>query len=794
MPQKKVLSTVSIKDDSIQFLDDFFNREPSFFQRRIKIPLPGEVSSIELTLYLPKPFTCKALGFESKADDLDLKKINHYSFYFPWVTQAHQDAFFPFMTALWIYNDGTAKSKKSMAEMEEINKMMMGECPATEAFKKAVSLLHNSQLYQNAFNEGLVQISVKQCERIKRSQVGHQRFTQHLKQYFSSAASEKTVSHDPHLQMRERLWSGGCDLMASAMSVITGINIDDVYQSAVGAVIQELVDHMASACGSFNDALSLKKEYDRGEISKEDMPASPENYSREQMRKYHQSLDQFYTVKQELHSKMKGLNSTLRSDVKKFVLMIEGTLAGVQTWSLFLTDRYLGPSENPSRSVLALLQDLNQEEALPLSVLKGYDHKGLSLHLSEKIAALRGFSITSASTNDVLKTYINQESTSKHSHSRQDLMETVLGAIDSGDKKSILILGDSGSGKTLFTWELEKQLWYHNSEGKPVLPIRIELASLTSEEAVTMALPSALARLGFTTEHIRELQTSRYPLLVIFDGYDESKLSQNLYASNKLSEWNAVAVFTCRTEYSEVLNNPRLFYPHFGGAVRREAFDQQIICPFIDSQIKGYVQKFVDQRLGQDGWTIENYLTYMDEVPNIKHLISNPFVLFIVCTVLPRIVDQHAGQFELLDLTRSDLYRHFLEDWFERNSVKLEQSGKLPGPELDVIQHFKTFSLKLAEKMGPHVEIRYELPKRSFGTPLAVSEWDEFFGYSPDAELGRRGCPLVKRSELERGHEVTYFRFLHASVQEYLLKEYSVAEGINSDDSDLEDADLSELF
>ena len=180
-----------------------------------------------------------------------------------------------------------------------------------------------------------------------------------------------------------------------------------------------------TACGSFNDALSLKKEYDRGEISKEDMPASPENYSREQMRKYHQSLDQFYTVKQELHSKMKGLNSTLRSDVKKFVLMIEGTLAGVQTWSLFLTDRYLGPSENPSRSVLALLQDLNQEEALPLSVLKGYDHEGLSLHLSKKIAALRGFSITSASTNDVLKTYINQESTSKHSHSRQDLMETV---------------------------------------------------------------------------------------------------------------------------------------------------------------------------------------------------------------------------------------------------------------------------------------------------------------------------------------------------------------------------------
>ena len=118
------------------------------------------------------------------------------------------------------------------------------------------------------------------------------------------------MSHDPHLQMRERLWSGAVTYDISD-SVTTGIDIDAVHQSAVGAVIQELVDHMASACGSFNDALSLK-ECQRGEMSKEDMPASPENYSREQMRKYHQSLAQFYIVKDELHSKM-GLNPRLRS-------------------------------------------------------------------------------------------------------------------------------------------------------------------------------------------------------------------------------------------------------------------------------------------------------------------------------------------------------------------------------------------------------------------------------------------------------------------------------------------------
>ena len=34
-----------------------------------------------------------------------------------------------------------------------------------------------------------------------------------------------------------------------------------------------------------------KQEYDRGEMSTEDMPASPDNYSREQIRKYHQSLE-----------------------------------------------------------------------------------------------------------------------------------------------------------------------------------------------------------------------------------------------------------------------------------------------------------------------------------------------------------------------------------------------------------------------------------------------------------------------------------------------------------------------
>ena len=38
-----------------------------------------------------------------------------------------------------------------------------------------------------------------------------------------------------------------------------------------------------------------------------------------------------------------------------------------------------------------------------------------------------------------------------------------------------------------------------------------------------------------------------------------------------------------------------------------EGLDQQIICPFIDSKIESYVQKFVNQGLGQDGWTIGNY-------------------------------------------------------------------------------------------------------------------------------------------------------------------------------------------
>ena len=72
-------------------------------------------------------------------------------------------------------------------------------------------------------------------------------------------------------------------------------------------------------------------------------------------------------------------------------------------------------------------------------------------------------------------------------------METVLGGIDSGTKKH-LILGDSGSGKTLFTWELENNFGIKIAR-KACLPIRIELASL-EEEAVKTALLSVLTRLG----------------------------------------------------------------------------------------------------------------------------------------------------------------------------------------------------------------------------------------------------------------------------------------------------------
>lgn len=97
------------------------------------------------------------------------------------------------------------------------------------------------------------------------------------------------------------------------------------------------------------------------------------------------------------------------------------------------------------------------------------------------------------------------------------LMETVQDFL-AGDGQVMLILGDSGSGKSTFNRHLEHRLWWeYRSDG--AIPLFINLPALDRPERDLVA--EHLRKLDFPEEQIWDLKHSRR-FVLICDGYDES--------------------------------------------------------------------------------------------------------------------------------------------------------------------------------------------------------------------------------------------------------------------------------
>ncbi|KAF9123435.1 WD_REPEATS_REGION domain-containing protein, partial [Linnemannia schmuckeri] len=127
------------------------------------------------------------------------------------------------------------------------------------------------------------------------------------------------------------------------------------------------------------------------------------------------------------------------------------------------------------------------------------------------------------------------------------LMEKVKDFL-AGDRQVMLILGDSGAGKSTFNRHLEHELWqdYHPS-GR--IPLFINLPALERPEKELVA--EQLRTHDFTDDQIRGLkQHSQF--ILICDGYDEIQLTSNLHTTNLLNrpgQWNVKLLITCRSQY-----------------------------------------------------------------------------------------------------------------------------------------------------------------------------------------------------------------------------------------------------
>ncbi|KAG9070327.1 hypothetical protein KI688_009664 [Linnemannia hyalina] len=457
----------------------------------------------------------------------------------------------------------------------------------------------------------------------------------------------------------------------------------------------------------------------------------------------------------------------------------------VRNWMLNII-RQLGTTADQvvSASTLALLKDLNQDQGtsiplpyplrsrLPLPATSPtlarvqnippleynlHKHKVLRLELSRLSLYIQPFAKASLRAKD---------------EDTFPLLEKVLEFLAS-ERQVMLILGDSGSGKSTFNRHLEHQLWTDYKQGGPI-PLFINLPAIKHPDEDMIA--KQLRANNFSDDQIQEMKQRRQ-LILICDGYDESQQLVNLHRTNMLNQpgqWNTKMVISCRTQFLGPSYVDR-FKPqptdrYASGS--KDLFQEVVIAPFSKDQIENYVKLYVQDPQtallfhNQAVWSAKEYIYKLATIPNVKDLVKNPFLLTLALKALPRLVASNSD-LSSIRVTRVGLYDMFVEQWLETNRLRL-QSNTLSKEELTAfnslmdygfigcgIDYLLRLSAAIFQEQGGYPVVEY-IHRHDKDSWKAV-----FFGTDPEAKLLREASPLMRTGN--------QYRFVHRSMLEYFL-------------------------
>ncbi|KAG9069603.1 hypothetical protein KI688_010507 [Linnemannia hyalina] len=365
------------------------------------------------------------------------------------------------------------------------------------------------------------------------------------------------------------------------------------------------------------------------------------------------------------------------------------------------------------------------------------------------------------------------------------------------ERQVMLILGDSGAGKSTFNKHLESELLRTYTRGGPI-PLFINLPAIDRPDKDLIG--EHLRTNNFSEAQIQEMKQYRQ-FVLICDGYDESQLTVNLHTANlfnRSGQWNVKTVISCRTQFLGQNYRSR-FIPDGTGHYTRQAtdlFQEAVIAPFSKEQIEDYVKQYVP--LEPRTWTTKDYMDKLTIIPNLMDLVKNPFLLSLSLEALPGVTE---GKQDLsaIKISRVQLYDTFVRHWLDVNSRRL-QRNVLTREDRDMLDQLLEagfipmgidYSTRLASAIFEHQD----------GNPVVQyihikdeKSWRaKFFGPDSKTRLMRVSSPLNRKG--------SQFRFLHRSMLEYFLSlavfdpsshndhEFAMHSGTGSTDAALSNAE-----
>ncbi len=333
---------------------------------------------------------------------------------------------------------------------------------------------------------------------------------------------------------------------------------------------------------------------------------------------------------------------------------------------------------------------------------------------------------------------------------------------NTNDPRVMLLLGDTGSGKSVFTQQVFKQLWKTRKESDPI-PLWIPLPELLNP--FNGSVEEVLMKYEFTESQILAMKRKE-KFIFIVDGYDELHQFQNCYVTNGWHEWKAKVLITCRSQALYYQKDPDKYFVPFSKEQRLPWLLRKLyVAPFSPDQIKAYVAAY-NRRIPAIRQDPVIKLEDFDKIPGLKELIITPFLLHLAVESLPDILANIGSEEENPKMTQAKLYDVFIEQWFTRQVEKMRAANIVISDltrDIEIKQRFWDYCKRLAQQMHANevTVIPYIASKaagRLFGIKEKRNYWEKFF--SEETEVLRSACPLKRMGDHHYG-------FIHSSFVEY---------------------------
>ena len=336
-------------------------------------------------------------------------------------------------------------------------------------------------------------------------------------------------------------------------------------------------------------------------------------------------------------------------------------------------------------------------------------------------------------------------------HSFQQLKvptaETISSFLTDSKEKVLLLLGESGIGKSEELKKIRQDLWQNYQENpRPTayIPLLIELRKFTHETVAQCIIRTIQEEYHLDNDQIEYYKT-HFSFLFLLDGYDEigGHPLINLYQSHALDTWyNAKVIITARNTYTAT-SSLALFSPY---PTHYEGLKTFSLAPFSPAQIEDYLNQ-------QPIETQIQFAEFRQANPSIFSLIENPFILSLVMQTLP-FLQRTTGQ----KITRYHLYKTFIAYWFDRQQTRLTTFlGHLPP------QHIKELCEQFSENLSFSMLAANSLYVKKHTTTHSL--WEQFFSINiGESFFARLACPLTTNNNA--------YSFIHKSLFDYFVARY----------------------